>query len=264
MQSQLIQVTGIGGETLPIEVVTVGQGPALLFLHGAGGLLAEDPFLAALGAQFTVHAPLLPGFGQSQGEEHLRDMLDFTLHGFDVAQALGLQQPVLVGHSLGGMIAAEMAAVAPQAVRQLVLLGAAGLWLDDEPAADLFTKLPFELPALLFHDPHKHGNLLSAGGNLDDAEFLTTFLVENSRRMSTASKLLFPIPERGLSNRLYRITTPTQVMWGASDRIMSPRYAEAFGKQLPNSSVTVVEEAGHMLPYEQTETVVQHITAGLS
>ena len=78
-------------------------------------------------------------------------MLDFTLHTLDVVEALGLKNPILVGHSMGGMIAAEMAAIAPTS-RQLCLLAPAGLWLDDHPIVDMFSTLPFEMPELLFHD----------------------------------------------------------------------------------------------------------------
>ncbi len=79
-------------------------------------------------------------------------MLDFTLHTWDVVDALGLKDPILVGHSMGGMIAAEMAAIAPNDVSRLALICPAGLWLDDHPIVDVFSTLPFEMPALLFHD----------------------------------------------------------------------------------------------------------------
>ena len=79
-------------------------------------------------------------------------MLDFTLHALDVLEALELKKPIVVGHSMGGMIAAEMAAIARTEVAKLCLLAPAGLWLDDHPIADIFSKLPYELPGLLFHD----------------------------------------------------------------------------------------------------------------
>ena len=75
-------------------------------------------------------------------------MLDFTLHGWDVVEALGLKNPILVGHSMGGMIAAEMAALAPNDVSRLALICPAGLWLDDHPIVDIFSLLPFEMPKL--------------------------------------------------------------------------------------------------------------------
>src|SRR5215469_13349572 len=86
------------------------EGPALVYLHGAGGVLPEDPLVAALAKTHHVYAPLIPGYGDSEEAPEIRDMLDFTLHTWDVVAALGLKDPNLVSHSMGGMIAAEMAA----------------------------------------------------------------------------------------------------------------------------------------------------------
>ncbi|MDA1077354.1 MAG: alpha/beta hydrolase, partial [Proteobacteria bacterium] len=235
MQSRLIDVPGPRGNKLNIRVYQGGKGPDLLFQHGAGGLVLNDPFLQRLCEHFTVHAPLLPGYEDSEGGEELRNMLDFTLHAFDVWDVLKLTNPLVVGHSMGGMIAAEMAAVAPTRIDRLALLCPAGLWLDDDPIADLFTALPFELPGLLFHDPEKNADLLSAGGDLNDPEFLTEFMVGNARRLGMAGKLLFPIPDRGLGDRLYRIQARTQLIWGASDRLIPPVYGPAFVAEIPNA-----------------------------
>src|SRR6266704_356952 len=92
------------------RVLEGGTGKPLVFLHGAGGLFAENPFLDRLAERYHVFAPELPGHGESRGEELLDDMLDFTLHGWDVVAALEIERPYLVGHSMGGMMAAEMAA----------------------------------------------------------------------------------------------------------------------------------------------------------
>ena len=88
--------------------------------------------------------------------------------------------------------------------------------------------MPYELPELLVHDPEKHGALAAAGGDLDDPEFLTTFLMDNARRLGTAGKILFPIQDRGLSERLYCIRAQTAILWGASDRLIPPVYGEHF------------------------------------
>lgn len=256
MDSRIVEVPGPDGISFSIRVHQGGSGPDLLFLHGAGGLLQDDPFLAALSRHYRVHAPLLPGYGDSEGAEHLRDMLDVTLHAFDVWQALGLERPLLVGHSMGGMIAAEMAAIAPGAVDRLALLAPAGIWLDSYPVVDLFAALPFELPDLLFHDPERHGALLSAGGDLNDPQFLTEFLVGNARRLGMAGKLLFPIPDRGLAKRLYRIRARTAIVWGASDRLIDPVYGEEFRRRIPGATLHRIEAAGHMVPYEQPDAVL--------
>src|SRR5438552_2580297 len=80
-----------------------GKGRDVLYLPGAGGHMPNDPLLAALAKKYRVSAPLLPGYGQSSGEEGLRDMLDVTLHALDVMEKLRLKKPIVVGHSMGGM-----------------------------------------------------------------------------------------------------------------------------------------------------------------
>src|SRR5260370_20257092 len=169
-----------------IEVVEAGPLKSkgshdLLYLHGAGGHMPADPLIAALATKYRVVAPLLPGYGQSTGEDGLRDMLDITLHTLDVLEALKLKKPIVVGHSMGGMIAAEMAAIAHTEIARLCLLAPAGLWLDDHPIADIFANLPYELPRLLFHDAQAGPKLLASGGNMEEPQFFKQFLVMNAR-----------------------------------------------------------------------------------
>jgi len=117
-----------------VRVLQGGEGPDVLFLHGAGGLDGVyDTLLERLADSYRVSAPEWPGFGESTGEELLEDMLDFTLHGWDIADALGLDRPHVIGHSMGGMIAAEMACIEPGRVRSLSLVAPAGLWIDEHP-----------------------------------------------------------------------------------------------------------------------------------
>src|SRR2546428_8554196 len=123
-------------------------------------------------------------------------MLDFALRGWDVVAALGLKRPRLVGHSMGGMIAAEMAAIAPNDLAKLVLVSAAGLWLPEHPIPDLFAFLPHEYAQVLFHDPEAGQALLTGGLDFTNMQALTDFFIANSRRMATAGKILFPIPNR--------------------------------------------------------------------
>jgi pimeloyl-ACP methyl ester carboxylesterase len=243
-----------------IEVVQAGKGRDLLFLHGAGGHMPNDPLLAALAAKYRVVAPLLPGYGQSSGEDGLRDMLDVTLHALDVMEKLKLRKPIVVGHSMGGMIAAEMAAIAHTEVAKLCLVAPAGLWLDHQPVVDMFTKLPHELPALLFHDAELGRRLLTAGGgDMGDLEFLKQFLVMNARRMGMAGKLLFPIPDRGLAQRLYRITARTLIVWGRQDAVIPAGYGDAFKKAISKSKLVTIAKAGHAVGQEKPAAVLRAI-----
>jgi pimeloyl-ACP methyl ester carboxylesterase len=232
------------------------KGEPLVFLHGAGGLQANDPFLAGLAGKYHVYAPLLPGYGDSEECGELRDMLDFTLHSWDVVAALGLKDPILVGHSMGGMIAAEMAAIAPNDVSRLGLIAPAGLWRDDHPIPDLFATMPYDYPALLFHNVEAGTALLTAGVALDDPEWLKGFLVTNARQLGMAGKILFPVPERGLSSRLYRIKARTLLIWGDSDRLISPVYAQAWKKGIRGAELVAIAEAGHMVTIEKPDQVL--------
>ena len=241
---------------VPVRYFEGGSGKPLVFLHGAGGILPSDQFLDKLSKKYHVYAPLLPGYGDSQECPTLRDMLDFTLHTLDVVEALGLKDPILTGHSMGGMIAAEMAAVAHNDFTRLALIGSAGLWLDDHPIADLFAMLPYEMPPYLFHDVEMGTKLLTSGLALDDPEWLKVFLVINARQMGTAGKLLFPVPDRGLADRLYRIKAKTLVVWGAGDKLIPPIYGETFKKTIKGAQLTVIPKAGHMITLEQPDELV--------
>jgi pimeloyl-ACP methyl ester carboxylesterase len=222
--------------------------------------MVDDPLLGALARRYHVVAPLLPGYGESSGEDGLRDMLDVTLHALDVLQALKLKKPIVVGHSMGGMIAAEMAAIAHTEIGRLCLLAPSGLWLDAHPVADIFAKLPYELPALLFHDAERGAKLLTAGGgDMNDPEFLKQFLVTRARRLGMAGKLLFPIPDRGLAARLYRITARTLIVWGREDVLIPAVYGELFKKAIPGSKLVKIAKAGHAVGQERPAAVLEAI-----
>ncbi len=238
------------------RVLEAGEGAPVVFFHGAGGLFPEEPVLERLARRFHVYAPEWPGYGADAGEEKLDDMLDFALHGWDVIDALGLERrPSLIGHSMGGMIAAEMACIANANVEKLVLIAAAGLWIDAHPIPDLFAMLPFELARALFADPKSGEKFLTGGIDFSNTAALQQFLVTNSRRLGTAGKILFPIPNRRLSKRLYRLNAPTLLVWGRQDQLIAPVYAERWRQLVPGARLAMIDAAGHMAPYEQPEKV---------
>jgi pimeloyl-ACP methyl ester carboxylesterase len=157
-----------------------------------------------------------------------------------------------------------MACIAPHELAKLVLVGAAGLWIDEHPIPDLFALLPHEFAELLFHDPARGAALLTGGVDFGDMEALKEFYIGNTRRMGMAGKILFPVPNRRVSRRLYRLRAETLVLWGASDRLMPPVYAERWGKLIPRARVVTIGEAGHMLPYEAPEAFVSTVSQFLA
>jgi pimeloyl-ACP methyl ester carboxylesterase len=246
------------------RVLEAGGGAPVVFLHGAGGLLADNPFLDRLAQRYHVLAPEWPGYGESTGEDLLEDMLDFTLHGWDVVDALGIRQPHLVGHSMGGMIAAEMACLAPRDVGKLVLAAPAGLWLDAHPIPDIFAMLPYQLAEVLFHDPGQGQALLTGGADLADMDALRDYYIASQRRLAVAGKILFPIPNRRLSKRLYRLTADTLLVWGGADRLIVPAYAAQWQALIGGARLETIEGAGHMLPYERPDAFARVVQGFLA
>ena len=240
-------------------MITVGDGPLeLVYLHGVLGVDDDSAALAALARHGRVHAPLLPGYGDEPDAPELRTMLDATLHMLDVVGSLGLTDPILVGHCMGGMLAAEMAAIAPSDVRKVALVAPLGLWIDDQPIPDVFAMTPHDIADVLGHPPH-------AAGDLDDFEHLERVLVRNARQLGMAGKLLFPIPDRGLSRRMHRTKADVLLVWGSEDRYVSPAYLKAFQDVLPEATTVLVPDAGHMLPEEHADVlataVAEHFSA---
>jgi len=251
-----MELKTVSTRRVPVRYWEGGQGRPLVFLHGAGGVDADLGFLDALSAHFHVYAPLVPGYGDSEECPDLRDMLDFTLHTWDVVEALGVKDPVLTGFSMGGMIAGEMAAIAPHDVSRLALIAPAGLWLDAHPIPDIFAMMPYDLPKYLFYDEEAGAKALTAGMDLSDPKFLQGFLVQNARQLGAAGKILFPIPERGLAERLYRIRAKTLLIWGESDKLIPPVYAQAFQKAITGAELMLIPQAGHLVGFEKPREVV--------
>ena len=127
--------------SLNVELLTAGVGRAILYLHGVLHI-QEDPLLVALSQRNRLLAPMLPGYGNSTGGGQVTDMHDLVLYYAQLVEELELDRFVLVGHSLGGMFAAELAAVIPERVSHLVLMAPFGLWDDEFPTFDFFAALP--------------------------------------------------------------------------------------------------------------------------
>jgi len=269
MIAELSSTTVTTARGITCRVATAGPADAvpIVCLHSAAGHLGGEPLLLRLAERYAVYAPVWPGYGSEPGEEAIEDMLDFALHGADVIDALGLgpahggAPPHLLGHSMGGMIAAEMAALSPGSYARVVLVAPIGLWLDEHPVVDIFSLLPFEFPEYLFEDAAFGASLMTGGLDFGDPAAIRDFLVSNSRRLGTAGKILFPIPDRRVSKRLYRIANPTLVVWGDGDRLVPPVYARAWADLLPDGRVAYVNGGRHMLPYERADEVAALVAA---
>jgi pimeloyl-ACP methyl ester carboxylesterase len=240
-------------------VRSAGSGDALLFLHGAGGLHGWPPFLDRLARTFRVIAPDHPGFGRSEGLEHLDDVVDLALYYTEFIEAMSLDQPYVVGHSLGGMIGAEVAAIAQAYISKLVMVAPVGLWLDEHPVMDFFAATAEELAAAIFHDPGSPiAREMTALPSDPDAQLEA--VLARTKNLSAAGKFLWPIPDKGLKKRIHRILAPTLLLWGASDGLVPPVYGEEFLKRIEGARLTLIKGASHMLPFEQPDEFVEVVT----
>jgi len=245
-------------EGIVTHLLVAGDGPPLLFLHGAGGLF-WDPFLDGLARRFTVYAPEHPGSGQSVGLDELHDIWDLVLYYNDLLDALSLSAVAVVGHSFGGMVAAELAANNPDRVSRLVLIAPIGLWRDDAPIPDIAGISPAKLPGLILADP---------AGPL--AAFLTPpaddpqALFQAAMRMASILHFIWPIPDKGLARRIHRVQAPTLVVWGREDRLVPPVYANEFASRLRAADIAMIDDAGHLPHLEQGDIVRDRVLAFLT
>src|SRR5216683_2874288 len=143
-------VQDVANGRFSIEMQVCGSGEPLLYLHGAGGLMGADPFLEQLGAGFKVYAPYFPGYGESTGGEFIDDVIDAGLFYHALMDELGISSAYVVGHSMGGMLAAELAALDVHRAKKLVLVAPAGFWLDEHPIPDVFAMNCPTLPRICF------------------------------------------------------------------------------------------------------------------
>lgn len=248
------------------KVTVGGSGPPLVYLHAILGL-QWDPFLDALAQHHTVYAPYLPGTvpGDPDAHKALEDVWDLTLCYDEILDALGLaNQPVAaVGHSFGGMLAAELAANRPERVSKLVLLCPIGLWTDGRPWQNPHLLSFGELGAAAFADPAGPVAQMALAMP-EDPEALGEALIAISWTMGVASKFWWPIPDRGLDKRIHRIAADTLVIWGEADGIISSEYASDFARLIGSARAEVLPNAAHVPQLERYDVVPDMVAAFLA
>lgn len=262
MAERRVSVRGGHFETSLLEL---GEGPPLVYLHGTWPLELADgggPFLRALAERYRVIAPRHPGFGDSTGTERLLDLHDFLYYYLDLLDALELHGVPLVGHSLGGMLAAELAAVQPARFTKAVLIAPLGLWNEAYPVPDIFTFGPKETARALFVDQDLPAARAVAEPGLE-GEALIAYHLERARSLATSAKYLWPIPNRGSSKRLHRVTMPTLLVWGERDEVVSPRYADDFRALVAHARLELIEGAAHAPQVERPERVAEVVASFL-
>ena len=261
VQHRVRNVSFRGGK-FNTQVAEGGSGENLLYLHGDDGFTSWTPFLDALAQNQHVYAPAHPGVGDSTGLEHLDDLWDLVLFYEELVQELGLERTAIIGHSYGGMIAAELAAHRPERVSRLVLASSMGLWLEEHPVVDFFMLTHSERAALLWHDPSIDVAKAYMAAP-EDPEAKREADLDRTKTLMAVGKFAWPIPDKGLAKRAHRITMPTLLLWGDSDQIVHPDYGLAFQDLLPNATLKILENCGHLPQIECQQEFLEAVQAFL-
>lgn len=237
------------------RVWTKGSGPKLGFLAGFGGLPRWVPFLDELAKTRTVIVPSLPGYpGGGLGHTVLDTHIDWVLAVRQILEKARLAGADLLGASVGGAFAAEMAAIFPAHVRKLALIAPFGLFDEAEPAADPWAQRKDRVAGLMCADAAKWEALVAPPEGANSVEWP----IEMTRAAEAAARALWPLGSTRLEKRLGLIEAPTLLLWGDGDAVLPPSYADRFARGINGSTrVATVAGAGHLAYLDQPETVAR-------
>jgi pimeloyl-ACP methyl ester carboxylesterase len=241
-----------------IETIERGSGRPLLFLHPGIGIQATAPVLARLAERACVIAPSHPGFGGSEQPPGFNSIDDLAYFYLDLLDELDLKSAIVVGVSLGGWIAAELAVKSCERISHLVLANPVGIKVSDRETrdiADIFALTEEQFAALAYFDP--------AAGKHDYKTMPEAEVRAVARnREATARYGWSPyMHDPKLKARLHRIRVPTLFLWGTSDRILSQPYGQAYCAAIPGARLQPIERAGHFSHLEQPDEFARRIFA---
>lgn len=248
------------GET-QVQMFSGGSGPPLLFLHGAGGNSGWQAYHEELSKNYTVYVPSQPGFNGTERPDWLYTITDVAHFNQALVQNLGLDQYILMGSSMGGWVATEMAAMSSHGLKALVLVDAAGIKPERGEIAEIFMVSAETRLKQRFYDPSQVPNYEQYTRELSPDEQL----VEHSNR-EMASRLCWKpyLYNPSLPYYLAKVSTPTLIVWGRQDAIIPVECGELFQKALRNSSLRIIDNCGHSPATEKPQEFLNAITEFLS
>jgi pimeloyl-ACP methyl ester carboxylesterase len=233
-----------------VTITEAGTGRPVLLLHGGGGPATVAAFAERLaadpGADARVITPTHPGFDGTPRPDGLAGIRDLAALYVALLDALDLVDVTVVGNSIGGWIAAEMAIAGSPRVAGYVLVDAVGLDVPGRPVVDVFALTPAEIAQRSYHDPERFAvdpAALPPEAQRTMAANRETLAVYGGRTMT----------DPALAARLRTVHAPALVVWGEADRIADAEYGRAFAEAIPGAGFEVLTEAGHMPQIEAPE-----------
>ena len=257
--SAVLEQLSVGTQTL--EVVRQGRGHPVLLLHGFQNVDPRASFLDLLGRHAEVIAPSHPGFGRSERPADFETVYDLVHLYLEVLEVLPYARVSLVGLSFGGWLAAEIAVKCRHRLDRLVLVDALGIKLGDRETPDIldvFNTSPREVQQRSWHDPAARAPNFDA---MTDDELVTRARNWEALCLYGWQPYMYN-PQ--LKRWLKRISVPSLVLWGASDRIVTPAYGQAYSALIPGARFELIEKAGHHPEIEQPEVFVDRVVTFLN
>lgn len=242
------RVSRIEMRGVEIALREAGDGPPLLFLHGAGTATGFECLLP-LAEHFRLLVPHHPGFGESEDDPEMTGVHDLERHYLDLLDLLEIDELALVGHSMGGWLAATLAISQGSRVRSLVLAAPWGLRVPEHPTVDMFSIPDAELPHFLTAD------MSVFDGKVPDPP-TPAFLADRYREATSAARFAWEHTyDPTLPRWLHRVAAPTLVLWGELDRLIPAGQAPRWTAALPNATQLVLPGVGHLL-FDESERSV--------
>ena len=245
-----------------VELFSGGSGPPLLFLHGAGGNGGWMPYHEALAQSHTVYVPSQPGFNGTQRPGWLRTITDLAHFNIELAHRLGLDRYTLMGSSMGGWVAAEMAAMCQHDLKGLILVDAVGIRPKNGEITEIFMVSAQTRQNLRFHDASQvpdYDELYARELTPEEAT-----MAHSNQEM--ASRLCWNpyMHNPSLPYYLEKVATPTLIVWGREDAIVPLDCGELYQRALPNATLRVIDHCGHSPALEKPQEFLSAVREFLS
>jgi pimeloyl-ACP methyl ester carboxylesterase len=262
MQETTNVAPGLSRTTVPIagvdlEVFECGHGEPILFLHGAAGVTQASSFLELIGRQRRVIAPSHPGFGRSSLPDWIDSVDDIAHVYLELMDRFELKSVDVIGCSVGGWIAADLATKLPERIKRLILVSPVGVKLgpvDKLDVPDIYALSQDKVLKLIYHDPDKHRPNVQTMS--DEA------LTEMVRNRETLALITWEpyMHNPKLKHRLHRAAMPALFVRGVSDGLVSAAYLQGYAKLLPKARTATIAEAGHAPQVEQPAELAKMVT----
>ena len=238
-----------------IQLFKGGSGDPLLILHGAGGNRGPLRYAQTLANHFTVYLPSHPGFGKSDRPEWIETIQDLASFYTWLQEIHDLEDVRAIGFSMGGWLAAEIAATCRHAFSSLMLVNAVGIKPQNSEIADIFIISPAQIAELTFHDPEQVPEYHQIFEETPTAE--QTDMAERDREMAVRVCWRPYMHDPRLPHLLQRVSIPTSIVWGKQDRIVPLECAELYHQTIKGSELKVIDGCGHSPQIEKPDEFVR-------